>query len=59
MRQGKIMLKTLDIRNVYFDDRVTSFDDSNDQIYIDYITPEQFRQEMNDPNLRNLDTVGL
>lgn len=58
MRQGRIILRTLDIRNVYFDDRVTCFEDSNDQIYIEYITPEQFRQEMNDPNLMNTDKVG-
>lgn len=58
MRQGRIILRTLDIRNVYFDDRVTSFDDCNDQIYVEYITPEQFKQEMNDPNLLNTDKVG-
>ncbi len=58
MRQGRIILSTLDIRNVYFDDRVTSFDDCNDQIYIEYITPEQFRTEMNDPNFSNLEHVG-
>jgi hypothetical protein len=33
MTQWKIILKTLDIRNTYFDDRVTNFDDSNDLLY--------------------------
>jgi hypothetical protein len=42
MKQGRIILRTLDIRNVYFDDRTTNFDDDNDQVYIEYITPEQF-----------------
>ena len=58
MKQGRIILKTVDIRNVYFDDRTNNFDDDIDQIYIDYITPEQFRMEMNDPNLMNTDSVG-
>lgn len=58
MRQGRIILRTLDIRNVYFDDRVTCFDDCDDQIYLEYITPEQFRQEQSDPNYKNLEYVG-
>lgn len=58
MKQGRIILRTLDIRNVYFDDRVTCFNDCNDQIYIEYITPEQFREEMGNPNLMNTDRVG-
>jgi len=58
MRKGRIILRTLDIRNVYFDDRSGDFDEHNDQIFIEWITPEQFRQEMNDPNLINQDTVG-
>lgn len=58
MKQGRIILKTVDIRNVYFDDRVTSFDDCDDQIYLEYITPEQFKQEMNNPNYQNLEYVG-
>ena len=58
MRQGRIILKTVDIRNVYFDDRVNNFDDCNDQVYLEYITPEQFRMEMNDPNSDNLEQVG-
>lgn len=58
MKQGRIILRTLDIRNVYFDDRVTCFDDCNDQIFVEYITPEQFREEMHNPNLMNTDRVG-
>lgn len=57
MKQGRIILRTLDIRNVYFDDRVTCFDDSNDQIYIEYLTPEQFESEKQNPNLKNTQYV--
>jgi len=53
MQQGRIILRTLDIRNVYFDDRNTSFDDDNDQIYIEYLTPEQFEAEKDDVNLKD------
>lgn len=59
MRQGRIILRTVDIRNVYFDDRTTCFDDDDDQIYMEYITPEQFRMEKNNPNLKNTDYVGV
>jgi hypothetical protein len=57
MRQGRIILRTLDIRNVYFDDRTNSFDDDNDQIYIEYLTPEQFEAEKNNKNLKNTEYV--
>jgi len=57
MKQGRIILRTLDIRNVYFDDRTTSFDDDNDQIYIEYLTPEQLEAEKWNPALKNLDYV--
>lgn len=57
MQQGRIILKTLDIRNVYLDDRTTNFDDDNDQIYVEYLTPEQFEAERNNPNYSNLEYV--
>lgn len=57
MREGKIILRTLDIRNVYFDDRTTDFEDDNDQIYIEYLTPEQFEAEKDDKNLINTEFV--
>jgi hypothetical protein len=57
MQQGKIILRTLDIRNVYFDDRVTCFDDANDEVYVEYITPEQFKSEKDNPNLKNTQYV--
>jgi len=43
---------------VYFDDRTTNFDDDNDQIYIEWITPEQFNMEKNNPNYSNMEYVG-
>jgi hypothetical protein len=58
MQQGRIILRTVDIRNVYFDDRVTNFDDANDEIYLEYITPEQFEAEKENPNYKNLQFVG-
>lgn len=58
MKQGRIILRTLDIRNAYFDDRVTCFDDCNDQIYVEYLTPEQFDGIRNNPNFKNGETVG-
>lgn len=59
MRQGRIILRTLDLRNVYFDDRVTCFDDCNDQIYLEYITQEQFQAIKDNPNYKNTEYVGL
>jgi len=58
MKQGRIILRTLDIRNVYFDERVTCFDDCNDEIYIEYITPEQFKSIQDSPNFKNGKYVG-
>jgi hypothetical protein len=57
MQQGRIILKTLDIRNVYFDDRVTSFNDANDEIYIEYLTQEQFEAEKDNKHLQNTEYV--
>lgn len=57
MTQWKIILKTLDIRNVYWDDRVTNFDDANDEIYIEYLTPEMFEAEKENKNYKNLQYV--
>lgn len=57
MEEGRIILRTLDMRNVYFDDRVTRFQDSNDQIYIEYLTPEQFKAEKGNKELKNLEYV--
>jgi hypothetical protein len=58
MKQGRIILRTLDIRNVYFDDRTTDFDDDNDQVYLEYITPEQFEGIKDNPNFKNGEFVG-
>ena len=58
MQEGKILLKTLDIRNVYFDDRTTHFDDDNDQVYVEYLTPEQFEAEKQNKEYSNLEFVG-
>ncbi len=59
MQQGRIILKTLDIRNVYFDDRVTSFNDANDEIYIEYLTQEQFEAEKDNKYLQNTEYVWV
>ena len=59
-RENKIIIKNLDIRNVYFDDRTTDFADDADQILIDYVTPEQFEaMKYNEAfDYQNLDNVG-
>jgi hypothetical protein len=41
LTQNEIQIKALDIRNVYFDERVTDYRDANDCIYIQYLTPEE------------------
>lgn len=58
MRKGSLVLKSVDIRNVYWDDRVTNAEDMDDQIFVEYLTPEQFEAEKSDPNLKNLEYVG-
>ena len=59
MKEWTIVLKTLDIRNVYIDDRVNSFDDANDEIYLEYITQEQLESEIDSWVYNNLEYVGL
>lgn len=56
MREGRIILETVDIRNVYFDDRASKFDDCVDEILIEYISSEQFRMEMGE--YENTEYVG-
>lgn len=58
MREWRIILEPLDIRYVWFDDRVNTFDKCNDEVFVEYITPEQFREEMDNPSLKNTDEVG-
>lgn len=60
LRQNKIVIKNLDVRNVYFDDHTNDFDDDADQILIDYVTPEQFEgMKYNEAfEYHDLDAVG-
>ena len=58
LKNNKIIIKALDPRNVYLDDRTIDFNDDNDQIFIDYITPEQLESLKLDPNFKNLDKVN-
>lgn len=59
LEKNRIIIKALDPRNVYLDDRTTDFNDDNDQILIDYITPEQLQSYKYDKNYKNIDKVGL
>lgn len=56
--ENEILLKTLDIRNVYWDDRVTDYRDANDCIYIQYLTPEQVKNLSPDNGWQNLETIS-
>lgn len=58
MKKNRIIIKALDPRNVYLDDRTNDFDDDNDQVFIDYITPEQLQSYKFDENYKNIDKVN-
>ena len=47
----------MDIRYVWFDDRVNNFKDCIDQIYVEWISEDQFKME--NPEYENLDMVGI
>ena len=47
------------MRNVYFDDRVTNFNDCNDQVYIEYLTTDQFDAVKDKIDYKDTDKVGL
>ncbi len=59
LTENNILLETLDIRNVYFDERITNYKNANDCIFLEYITPEQLKQFENDTfwGWKNLDSV--
>jgi hypothetical protein len=59
LEKNRIIIKALDPRFVYLDDRTTDFNDDNDQIYIDYITPEQLQSYKYDKCFKNIEKVGL
>jgi len=50
LTKNKILLEAVDIRNVYFDERVTDYEKANDCIYIEYITPEEFLALADNPD---------
>ena len=50
LTKNKILLEAVDIRNVYFDDRVTDYEKANDCVYIEYITPEEFMALADNPD---------
>lgn len=56
---NQIQIKAVDPRYVYLDDRTNDFADDNDQIYIDYITPEELQSMKLDPTYKNIDSVKL
>jgi len=49
------VIEALDPRNVYLDDRTNDFKFDNDQIFIDYITPEQLMTLKYNENYYNID----
>lgn len=56
---NQIQIKAVDPRYVYLDDRTNDFADDNDQIYVDYITPEQLHSMKFDKCYKNIDSVKL
>lgn len=59
LQENRIIIKALDPRNVYLDDRTIDFDDDNDQILIDYLTPEQVKALAYNDFYKNIDKVSL
>lgn len=59
LEKNRIIIKALDPRFVYLDDRTADFNDDNDQIFIDHITPEQLQSYKYDKCFKNIEKVGL
>lgn len=57
-RQSKIILKNLDVRNVYVDDRATKIEDAVDCIIVELISPEEFKAFRFNKNFKNFDQVA-
>jgi hypothetical protein len=57
LKKNRIVIKALDPRFVFLDDRTNDFDYDNDQVYIDYITPEQLNSYKFDKSYKNIDKV--
>ena len=58
LTKNKILIKAVDPRFVYLDDRTNDFNDDVDQIFIDYVTPEEILNLKNVPGWKNIDQVG-
>lgn len=59
LTKNEIQIKALDIRNVYFDERITDYRDANDCIFIQYVTPEDAKALGDAPagGWKNLDSL--
>ena len=55
---NKIILKNLDIRSVYIDNRATEISEATDQIYIERISIEQFKDFKYNKAYKNIDKAG-
>ncbi len=60
LTENKIIIKALDPRFVYLDDRTNDFEDDVDQVFIDYITPEKLLSLKNNKQFISeaIDQVG-
>lgn len=58
MKKNRIVIKAVDPRNVYLDDRTIDFDDDVDQVYIDYMTAEQLQSLKFNQYYKNIDKVA-
>ncbi len=58
LKENRIVIKSVDPRNVYLDDRTIDFNDDIDQVYMDYMTPEQLQSLKFNQYYKNIDKVG-
>lgn len=55
--ETNILVKNLDIRYVFIDNRATSIDDASDAIYIQYISKDKLRQISKSKLYKNIDSI--
>lgn len=59
LTNNKCIIKALDPRFVYLDDRTNDFEDDVDQVFVDYITPEKLLSLKNNKSFKNIDQVSV
>jgi len=57
MYKNSIVIKALDPRSVFLDDRTNDFKDDNDQVYVEYITAPALESLKYNKSYKNVDSV--